>query len=155
MTLHRMIEKVSIPNGICFSPDEKIMYFIDSPTGSVWQFRYDRKTGDISDREVFFHVDENAVPDGMAIDVNGCLWIAICGGGKVLKVSPEGTVLGEILFPNARMITCPAFADEDLFITSAEEEEPEKYPDSVKYGGSVFKVYVGVRGLPVHKFGRR
>ena len=39
----------------------------------VWQFKYDKKTGDISDREVFFHVEGDAVPDGMAIDVNGCL----------------------------------------------------------------------------------
>ena len=156
MTLHRMIDKVSIPNGIVFSPDEKIMYFIDSPTSNVWQFHYDNTTGDISNREVFFHIEGDAVPDGMAIDVNGCLWIAICGGGKVLKVSPEAKVVGEILLPYARMVTCPAFANEDLFITSAEEEEPEKYPDSAKYGGSLFKVHVGVGGLlPVHKFRKR
>ncbi|CAF9929859.1 hypothetical protein IMSHALPRED_008015 [Imshaugia aleurites] len=153
MTLHRMIENVSIPNGICFSLDEKIMYFIDSPTSNVFQFKYDRKTGDISDREVFYHVEGDAVPDGMTMDVNGCLWIAICGGGKVIKVSPDAKVVGEISFPNARMITCPAFVDENLFITSAEEEEPERYPDSVKYdGGSLFRVHVGVSGMPVHKF---
>lgn len=155
MTLHRMIEKVSIPNGIVFSPDEKIMYFIDSPTCNVMQFKYDRKTGDISNREVFYHVEGDAVPDGMAIDVNGCLWIAICGGGKVLKVSPEAKVVGEILFPYARMISCPAFADENLFVTSAEEEEPENHPDSAKHGGSLFRVHVGVRGLPVQLFRRR
>lgn len=151
-----MIEKASIPNGIAFSPNEKIMYFIDSPTGNVWQYKYDKTTGDISNREGFFHVEGEGVPDGMAIDVNGCLWIAICGGGKVLKVSPEAKVVGEVLLPYARMISCPAFANEDLFITSAEEEEPEKYPDSAKYGGSLFKVHVGVGGLlPVHRFKRR
>ena len=63
--------------------------------------------------------------------------------------------MGEISLPNARMISCPAFVDEELFITSAEEEEPEKYPDSVKFGGSLFKVHVGVKGLPVHRFRRR
>ncbi len=144
------------------------------------------------------------MPDGMAIDVNGCLctyvsglilpiwywhcvtrhvlggkgalhfqdlscsswffdqadnansgmWagIAICGGGKVLKVTPEAHVVGEISFPNARMITCPAFVEDDLFITSAVEEEPAKFPDSVKFGGSLWKVHVGVKGMPVHKF---
>ena len=70
-------------------------------------------------------------------------------------MSPEANVVGEISIPNARMITCPAFVDEDLFITSAEEEEPEKYPDSVKFGGSLFKVNCGVKGMPVHKFKRR
>lgn len=73
----------------------------------------------------------------------------------MLKVSPEANVVGEISISNARMITCPAFVDEDLFITSAEEQEPEKYPDSVKSGGGLFKVHVGVKGMPVHKFRRR
>ena len=60
--------------------------------------------------------------------------------------------MGEISIPKARMITCPAFVEEDLFITSAEEEEPENYPDSVKLGGSLFKVHVGVKGMKVHRF---
>ena len=62
--------------------------------------------------------------------------------------------MGEILFPYARMITCPAFVDEDLFITSAVEEETERYPDSVKFGGSLFRIHVGVKGIPVYKFRR-
>ena len=51
-----------------------------------------------------------------------------------------------------RMVTCPAFVGQDLFITSAEEEEPEKYPESVELGGSLFKIDVGVSGLSLHKF---
>lgn len=135
------------------SPDMTTMYFIDSPTKNVWIYKYDQKTGDISDRSVFYHVDEEAVPDGMAIDNTGCLWVALCGGGKVLKVSPQGELVGEITLPT-RMISCPAFAGEELYITSAEEEEPDKFPDSVRYGGSLFRVHVGVTGLPVHKFKR-
>ncbi len=89
-----------------------------------------------------------------ADNANSGMWagIAICGGGKVLKVTPEAHVVGEISFPNARMITCPAFVEDDLFITSAVEEEPAKFPDSVKFGGSLWKVHVGVKGMPVHKF---
>lgn len=151
LTLHRMIEKVTIPNGMGFSLDEKTMYFIDTPTGNVFKFNYDRKTGDISDREVFYHHEGEGGPDGLAMDSTGHLWIAICGGGKVLKVSPGGKLVGEILLPT-RMISCPAFAGEDLFITSAEEEKPEKYPESARYGGSLFRVNVGVRASPLHKF---
>lgn len=153
MTLHRVIENVSIPNGMGFSLDDKHMYFIDSPTGNVSRLEYDRSTGGISGRETFYHIEGGAVPDGMAMDINGCLWVALCGGGKVLKLSPEGKLLGEVCLPT-RMISCPAFAGEELYITSAEEEEPDKYPDSVKYGGSLFKVHVGVAGLPLHKFRR-
>lgn len=151
LSLHRMIEKVTIPNGMGFSVDEKKMYFTDSPSGNIYQFKYDRQSGEIFEREVFYHVEGDGVPDGLAIDSAGCLWVAVCGGAKVLKVSPQGKLMGEISLPT-RMITCPAFAGEDLFITSAEEEEPEKYPDSVKYGGSLFRLHVGVGPLPLHKF---
>ncbi len=153
LSLHRVIENVTIPNGMGFSLDEKFMYFIDSPTRNVSKFKYDRKTGSISDREVFYHVDGDAIPDGMAMDVKGCLWIALAGGSKVLKLSPEGKLVGEISLPT-RMISCAVFAGEELYITSAEEEEPGKYPDSVKYGGSLFRVHVGVEGIPLHKFRR-
>ena len=135
LTLPRMIEKVTIPNDMNFTVDGKTIYFTDTPTGNVFRFKYDRKSGDISDREVFYHPEGDGGPDGLAMDSIGCLWIAVCGGGKVLKVSPEAKLLGKISLPT-RMISCPAFAGEDLFITSAEEEEPEKYSDSVKYGGS-------------------
>jgi len=59
-------------------------------------------------------------------------------------------VVGEISLPT-RNITCPAFAGTELFITSAAESEPEKYPDSAKFAGNLFRVDVGVRGMPKHK----
>ncbi|CAL8576772.1 rRNA-processing protein cgr1 [Xanthoria parietina] len=155
LTLHRMIEKATIPNGIGWSADDTKMFFVDSPTGSIVVFNYDLGSGSISDRRVFFHYsdDDGGVPDGFAMDVEGNLWTAICGGGKVLKVSAEGKVVGVIEMPT-RMISCPGFAGEDLFITSAEEEEPEKYPNSVEYGGSLFRVNVGITGMPLHRFRR-
>jgi len=151
MSLHRMLTDVTIPNGMGFSLDGKTMYFTDSPNGCVSKFRYNNATGEISDREVFYEVQGAGVPDGLAMDVEGCLWIAICGGGKVLRVNPGGELVGVVEMPT-RMISCPAFAGEDLFVTSAEEEEPEKYPDSVRLGGSLFMVHVGVGVLPLHMF---
>ena len=150
LSLHRVIENVTIPNGMGLTLDEKFMYFIDSPTKNISKFKYDKDTGSISDREVFYHVDEDGVPDGMAVDLDGCLWVALAGGGKVLKISPAAQLVGEICLPT-RMISCPAFAGEELYITSAEEEDPSNYPESARYGGSLFRVYVGVGGLPQHK----
>ncbi|KAI4250152.1 MAG: hypothetical protein L6R40_000324 [Gallowayella cf. fulva] len=155
MTLHRMMEKVTIPNGLGWSGDDKKMFFVDSPTRNIFVYDFDLETGAISHRQVLFHYDgdDEGVPDGFAMDSEGCLWTAICGGGKVLKISAEGKVVGEITMPT-RMVSCPGFAGEDLFVTSAEEEEPDKYPDSVKYGGSLFRVNVGVAGMPLHRFKR-
>lgn len=155
LTLHRMIEKVSIPNGIGWSAEDKKMFFTDSPSGNIFVYDFDLESGSLSNRRVFFHYsdDDGAVPDGFAMDIEGNFWIAICGGGKVLKVSSEGKVVGVIEMPT-RMISCPGFAGEDLFVTSAEEEEPEKYPDSIEYGGSLFRVNVGITGMPLHRFRR-
>ncbi|KAL9582660.1 MAG: hypothetical protein Q9212_003163 [Teloschistes hypoglaucus] len=156
LSLHRMVESATIPNGMGWSADDKKMYFIDTPTRNIFVYDFDLTSGSISNRQVFFHYpdDEEGAPDGFAQDVEGNLWTAVCGGWKVLKVSPKGVVVGVIDMPT-RMITCPGFVGEDLFITSAVEEEAEKYPDSVDLGGSVFRVHVGVRGMPLHSFKTR
>ena len=156
MKLHRMIENVTIPNGIGWSADDKTMYFTDSPTKTIFNFDYDAATGDISNRRAHFvlkDVANGTVPDGFAMDAEGCIWTAVFGAGKVLRISPEGKVIGEVSLPT-RCISCPAFAGEDLFITSAEEVDPDKFPESVKYAGSLFRVHVGVQGSPIHKFKR-
>ena len=157
-SLHRMLEGVTIPNGICWSLDGKVMYFIDSPTKSVSSFDFDGETGAISQRKGFFSFSEEeaggGVPDGMTIDVEGCLWIAACGGGKVVVVNPVGEKVGEVLLPT-RMVSCPGFVGDMLFITSAEEEEPERYPQSVEFGGSLFRVEVGAQGAPVREYIRQ
>ncbi len=154
LKLHRMIENVTIPNGIGWTKDDKIMYFIDTPTMNIFKFDYGIDTGELSHKKVFFHYEGEGGPDGFVLDSEGYLWIAICGGGKVLRISPEGKIVGEIFLPT-RMISCSGFAGEDLFVTSAEEEDPEKYPESVKYAGSLFRVNVGVSGTQLHKFKRR
>ncbi|QDS68620.1 hypothetical protein FKW77_001357 [Venturia effusa] len=152
LTLHKMIENVSIPNGISWSRDDKTMYIADSPSKNVYAYDYDASSGSISNKRVFFHVDhEDGVPDGHAWDEEGCLWQCIFGCGKVVRLNPEGKVVAEVLLPT-RCVTCPALVGEDLFITSAEEEAPEKFPDSVKFQGAIFRVHVGVKGEKLHRF---
>ena len=149
LKLHRTIQGVGIPNGIGWSTDDRTMFFVDSFTRKIEMFDYDIETGAISNRRAHFTLeDEPGAPDGWAMDVDGCIWSAIYGAGKVLKISPQGQVIGEILLP-ARNPTCPRFVEEDLFITSASEENPE---EAMRYGGSLFRVHVGVKGLPMHKF---
>jgi len=147
-----MIEGVSIPNGISWTQDDKTMYFADSPTKNVFAYDYDASTGSISNRRVFFHVDdENGVPDGHAPDEEGHIWQAIFGCGKVLRISPEGKIVAEISLPT-RCTTCPGFAGDDLYITSAEEEQPDDFPDSIKHQGNLFKCHVGVKGAKLYRF---
>lgn len=147
-----MVERVTIPNGISWTMDDKTMYICDSPTKCVFAYDYNAASGTISNKRVFFKVDHpEGVPDGHALDVEGFLWQAIHGAGKVVRISPQGEVVAEIALPT-RCVTCPGFAGEDLYITSAEEEDPSGHPESTRLQGSLFKCHVGVRGVQPYKF---
>lgn len=149
-TLHRMLEKLTIPNGISWNQKNDTMYLTDSPPNNIYAFDFDAATGNISNKRVFFHYNEEGNIDGHVRDVEGCIWHAVHAGGKVIRIDPQGKVIGEVVLPT-RCVTCPAFVGTELFITSTREDDPDKYPDSAKYGGNVFKVDVGVKGLPRHK----
>lgn len=130
------------------------MYVTDSPTGKIEQYPYDPTTGKLSlgEGKPFFTCPyEGGVPDGHCQDAEGHFWVACFGTGKVVRVSPKGEVVAEVEVPT-RCVTCPEICGTELFITTAEEEEPEKYPWSKKYQGALFKVDIGVTGSLRNKF---
>ncbi|KAL1972368.1 hypothetical protein VTN31DRAFT_6782 [Thermomyces dupontii] len=148
-SLHTIIENVTIPNGISWSLDDKIMYWTDSETKSIYAFDFDPESGAVSNQRVFFKTKEG-VPDGHAQDVHGNLWVAVWGSWKVLRISPEGVVTGVVNVPT-RCPTAVVFVDEDIYITSEADPEIDKYPESKPYVGGIFKCHVGVRGRePFH-----
>jgi sugar lactone lactonase YvrE len=147
-----MLDGISIPNGITWTKDHKTLYVSDSPTRNIYAFDYDLATGAIANRRVFHHVaDPDGQPDGQALDEAGCLWSAIFGLGAVVRLSPAGEVLARVALPT-RCVTCPVFVDGWLYITSAEEEEPGRFPESRRHQGAVFRCEVGVRGADVRPF---
>ena len=152
--MHNIKEPVTIPNGISWTFDNKTVYLTDSPTGRIDAYPYDPESGDIdlSARRPFFECPiEGGVPDGHCQDADGHFWIALFGTSKVVRVTPEGEIVAEIELPT-RCVTCPAICNEDLYITSAEEEEPDKFPESTKLQGAVFKVHIGVTAAPINEF---
>ncbi|PNS21842.1 hypothetical protein CAC42_440 [Sphaceloma murrayae] len=154
LSLHKILEPVAIPNGISWSLDNKFIYFTSSMQNRLTKYPYDIETGDIDLEagQIFFQCPyEGGVPDGHARDAEGCFWIACYGVGKVVRVDEEGQILAEITLP-ARCVTCPAIADQDLIITSAEESDPDQYPESAENQGGVFKIHIGVKGAPLHEF---
>lgn len=152
----KMIGNVSVSGGIAWSNKHDKMYYIDIPTRKVMVYEYDDPTGAISDAKVAVEVPADlGVPDGMTIDADGNLWIALRGGFGVGCWDPDtGKMIRKIDVP-ARYVTSCAFGDDDLgtlYITTARqdisEEELEKYPHS----GGVFKVRPGVKGVPAYFF---
>ncbi|KAK5073454.1 rRNA-processing protein cgr1 [Lithohypha guttulata] len=152
-TLQTMYEKIVIPNGITWNEQDNTMHLTDTTEKRILSFAYHSKTGDISDKKIFYDHSKSGLPgnpDGHTQDSEGNLWQALYGGSRVIRVTPEGKVTGEVLLPT-RNITCCVFAGTDLFVTSAVEEDPENNPESAKYAGNLFKVNVGVGGAPRHK----
>lgn len=152
------IENVSISNGIIWSFDQKTMYYVDSPTRKVRAFDFDISNGNISNERVLVELSEaDGFPDGIAIDEEGMLWVALWGGCAVARFdSKTGNLISKIEVP-AKNVTACAFGGEDLatlYITSASvemsEEEHAKFPDA----GSVFSIKPGVKGVRSSFFGK-
>ncbi|NOR73832.1 MAG: SMP-30/gluconolactonase/LRE family protein, partial [Draconibacterium sp.] len=155
-SIHEMIKNVSISNGIVWSLDKTKMYYIDTPTQKVVAYDYDNETGKISNPKVAVEVaSEMGSPDGMTIDTEGNIWVALWGGSAVGCWNPEsGELLRTIEVP-AKNVTSCAFGDEDLgtlYITTARiatsDDDLKKFPNA----GGVFKTRPRVKGVEAFFF---
>ncbi len=155
LSLQQKIEGVSISNGLTWSFDGAIMYYIDTPTSQVVQYDFDVYTGAISNKKVVVTIPkEMGYPDGMTIDSNGMLWIALWDGFGVIQCDPStGELLQKVNVPAPKAASC-AFGGKNLdhlYITTASvdmtPEELEQYP----LAGSLFVANVGATGVPAQK----
>ncbi len=156
LSVSLQVPKVSISNGLAWSPDEKTMYFIDSPTRQCVAFDYDKASGAISNRRVAVTIPEGeGWPDGMNIDAEGMLWIALWDGWAVCRYNPyNGVLLDEIKLPVARPTSC-VFGGEDLrtlYITSASTRLDAEALAQQPLAGSIFKANPGVQGTATMEF---
>ncbi|KAG6031720.1 hypothetical protein E4U41_007470 [Claviceps citrina] len=145
----QVVQGLTIPNSIGWSPDKTTMYYTDSKSREIHALDYDTSSGEATNQRVFYRHPTPGEPDGFRIDLDGNLWTAIYGEGRVLRLSPDGRVTGAVSLPT-RNITCVQFAGTELVITSAADEDGEGR--SKRYGGSLFKVDVGKGGLELFKF---
>ncbi|KAF9872657.1 SMP-30/Gluconolaconase/LRE-like region [Colletotrichum karsti] len=151
-----VLSDLLIPNSVGWSPDNKTMYFTHSTDRKVYAWDYDIDAdaaagGAPSNKRVFYTHDGPGEPDGFRVDVEGNLWHAVYGEGRVLKISPEGKLVGEVLLPT-KAITCVQFVGTELFVTTASLDEGEGTEEQREYGGALFRVDVGVEGLGFFEF---
>ncbi|KAH6664664.1 hypothetical protein B0J14DRAFT_706417 [Halenospora varia] len=150
LTIHTMLSNLHAPNGIGWNLSDTIMYFTDSTTSNVYSFSFDSESGAISNQRVFFHVQgDDEFPDGLVVDREDCVWTALWGGGKALRIDAGGRVVGEVILPTA-FVTCPVFVGTELLITT--RGDPGREGDSIERGGDVYMVDVGVRGAMKRDF---
>jgi sugar lactone lactonase YvrE len=138
---------VSVSNGIGWSLDESRMYYVDSPTCRVDVFDYDAATSAISNRRVFASVGgDGVVPDGLAVDADGCVWVALWGGGALVRYRPDGRLEQILDIPAAHVTNC-TFGGTDLatlYITTAAGPGAR--------GGTLFTCRPVATGLPASPF---
>ncbi len=154
-SIHTMETGVTTANGLGWSPDGKTMYFTDSRHRVIYAYDFDVETGSIAHRRPFVSLHhEPGLPDGLAVDAEGCVWSARWQGWKVTRYDPEGRVMLELRMPVEYPTSC-AFGGPDLdelYITSAWTKLSEEQRAAQPLAGGVFRLRAGVRGQKAHLF---
>jgi len=151
----RVLDDVTISNGLGWSPDDRAIYYIDSPTQRIDAFDFDAETGRLSNRRTIVTVDEaDGMPDGMTVDIEGYLWVAFWGGGCVRRFSPKGELSMTVKLPVTQVTSCTFGGDDlgDLYITTAAYRLPASDISSQPQAGKLFACRPGVAGLPPRAF---
>lgn len=151
------LKSISCSNGLAWSLDHKTMYFIDTPLRQVAAFNYDISSGQIKNKRVIIHIPQKeGLPDGMTIDSEGMLWIALFNGGKVTRWDPDtGELLYKIFLPVSKVTSCCFGGEnlEDLYITSAKIGLRESDLKDQPLAGSMFVMnHCGFKGVPSFEF---
>jgi sugar lactone lactonase YvrE len=160
--LERRADKITVSNGLAWSPDGRTMYWSDTKAHEIHAFDFDPSTGELSRRRLFasFPVktaDQDLAvyggrPDGAAVDTEGCYWVAMFEGQRLLRLSPRGEVIREVRLP-VRCATMPCFGDADLktiYLTTGREKRPAEELARQPLAGCVLSLRVDVAGLPVN-----
>jgi len=143
-----VVEGLTLPNGLGWSPDDTVFYLADSMRHVVLTAEFDVRTGTLGTLRELIHID-GGLPDGLCVDEDGCLWLAVWGAAEVRRYDPRGRRLATVRFPVSQPSSCAFGADGVLFVTSAiEGTDAAREP----LAGSVFAVDVGVCGVPAGIF---
>jgi len=153
---HTMLTGIGISNGIDWSLDDTQMYYVDSLTQRIDLFDFHPRTGSIANRRPFVEIDPaDGCPDGLTVDADGAVWLALWGGSAVRRYLPDGTLDRVLRLPVTHPTTC-AFGGpdlQDLYITSAITRLSEDQRRQQPAAGSILRHRPGVTGRPAHAFG--
>jgi sugar lactone lactonase YvrE len=149
LSLTRVLDGVTVSNGIAWSPDDRRMYYVDSALQRIDVFDFDVDTGAIARRRTLVEIPaEQGVPDGLTVDAEGAVWLALFGGGAVQRYRPDGRLDERLELPVSHVTSC-CFGDPDLstlYITSASRA------GGGRLAGALLACRPGMAGLPAMPF---
>jgi sugar lactone lactonase YvrE len=142
-------DDLGLSNGLAFAPGGAVLYSVDTAAGLVWMRDYDSSSGDVGGRREFLRLD--AKPDGLCVDVDGNLWIAMWGSAEVRCYSAAGEQVGvvDVAAPNTTSVAFVGAGLDTLLITTASEQLSDDQLARFPHSGRLFIADVGIRGLPV------
>jgi sugar lactone lactonase YvrE len=150
-----VLSDLTISNGLGWSPDGDTMYLADSGPRLVHAFTFDGEAGALSnDRVLIALPEEVGAPDGLTVDASGDIWVAIYGGGRVHRYSPDGQLVEALLVPADQCTSC-AFAGPGLnrlYVTTATEGWSEEERQAQPAAGIVYRFETDATGQPVTPF---
>jgi sugar lactone lactonase YvrE len=160
--LVRKRDGITVSNGLAWSPNGRTMYWSDTAAHTIYAFDFEPASGDLANQRVFASFPARQPgqsldsyggrPDGAAVDLEGCYWVAMFDGERLLRLSPEGEIVREVRLP-VRCATMPCFGGADLktlYITTARANRPADELAAQPYAGCVLALDVDVAGLPVN-----
>jgi sugar lactone lactonase YvrE len=149
--LTAVVKGVTVSNGLGWSPDGARMYYVDSPRRHIDMFDYDPATGEAFQRRSLADLTAfEGVPDGLTVDADGCIWVAMHGGGRLRRFTPGGNQDAVITLPVSQPTSC-AFAGPglaDLYVTTARAGLSAAQLRAQPLAGRLLRVRPGPVGLP-------
>jgi sugar lactone lactonase YvrE len=151
------IRSITIGNGTDWDIERRRMYHVDSLTQQVDVFDYDVDSGEVDNVRRWVSIEAaDGLPDGLTVDRDGCVWLALFGGGVVRRYDPDGVLMRTIALPTP-FATCPAFGGADLstlYITTSRHRIPLDEQAAHPLAGAVFAIDAGAVGRPVNMVAR-
>ena len=147
-TVAAVLDDVTISNGLGWSPDDTAMYYADSGTGTLDAFDFDGVSGELERRRTLVRCEGPAFPDGLWVDDEGCLWVAMWGGGEVRRYAPDGGLLDTWPLPVSQPSACCFVGPgrDILVVTSARFELSAEALAREPAAGRVMAIDPGVTG---------
>jgi len=151
--VRRVLGGLTISNGLGWSPDGRVMYHADSGPGTLSRMDFDVDSGAVRNRTTILKLPpDDGVPDGLCVDAEGCLWVAIWGGHQVRRYDPDGRLLAVVNVPARQVSCCALSASGTLFVTTARNGLPPHELEHDKAAGRLFAAAVGVPGRPADPY---
>ncbi len=161
-TLHRwdgelpstvVVDGLTLPNGLGWTTDNRRMFLVDSLLHTVLVGSFDADNGVLGELSQLASIPDG-LPDGLAVDEEDCLWVALWGASTVVRLSPDGRTIGVITMPVSQPSSCCFGPDGYLYVTSARNGLDEAALRNEPLAGSVFAVQTGLSGAAQYRFGR-